>query len=329
MTPRLGENFFRHEFGRLVASLSRQAGLRHLELVEDAVQSALLVAVESWARTEVPDNPSAWLYRVAHNHFIGELRWRTRHEELSPDELHSLCGGDEAPEVLLLGEVHDSMLRMLFACCSEAIPIESQLVLALKTLCGFDVFEIAQRLFMTEANVYKRLGRARSCLREVGPLATEVTPTQLFTRLPAVQAVLYTLFTEGHLSSHAEHAIRRDLCDEAQRLTQILAEHAVAATPETFALLALMHLHAARMPARQDGSGGLVLLEEQDRALFDQNQCVFRCIRSVVPGASDQDSGDPIRNSERSDEAGLVRWRVGNRVAVSSLSDGASRNRAA
>ena len=134
------------------------------------------------------------------------------------------------------------------------------------------MFEIAQRLFMTEANVYKRLGRARSCLREVGPLATEVTPTQLFTRLPAVQVVLYTLFTEGHLSSHAEHAIRRDLCDEAQRLTQILAEHAVAATPETFALLALMHLHAARMPARQDGSGGLVLLEEQDRALFDQNQ---------------------------------------------------------
>lgn len=160
---------------------------------------------------------------------------------------------------------------MLFVCCDESIPRESQLVLALKTLCGFDVREIAERLFTTDANVYKRLARARSRLRQL-PLKPEVASEQLTARLSAVQAILYLMFTEGYLSSHAEGAIRRQLCDEAKRLTGILAAHPAGAAPETFALLALMHLHAARMPARQDGSGGLLLLEEQDRLLWDQHE---------------------------------------------------------
>jgi RNA polymerase sigma-70 factor (ECF subfamily) len=176
----------------------------------------------------------------------------------------------EEPTAALAGDVQDSLLRMLFVCCDDNIPIDSQLVLALKTLCGFDVTEIAQRLFTTEANVYKRLTRARARLREAQVLDEEVTIEQLAARLPAVQAILYTLFTEGYLSSHTEQAIRRELCDEARRLTELLGAHAVGATPETFALLALMHLHSARMAARQDGSGGLLLLEEQDRSLFDQ-----------------------------------------------------------
>jgi RNA polymerase sigma-70 factor (ECF subfamily) len=159
---------------------------------------------------------------------------------------------------------------MLFVCCDDAIPIESQLVLALKTLCGFDVREIAERLFTTEANVYKRLGRARARLREQPLEVADLTSEQLASRLAAVRAILYSLFTEGYLSSHAEGAIRREICDEAQRLTTVLAEHPLGGTPETFALLALMHLHSARMPARQDGSGGLLLLEEQDRSLWDQ-----------------------------------------------------------
>lgn len=272
MTTTLGEHFFRHEFGRLVALLSRRVGVQHLELVEDAVQAALLAGVESWVRTEVPENPSAWLYRVAHNHFMGDLRRRARHQELSCDELQPSADAHEMPTAFLAGDVQDSMLRTLFVCCDEAIPVESQLVLALKALCGFDVPEIAHRLFMSEANVYKRLGRARSRLREIAPLAREVSALELVGRLSTVQAVLYTLFTEGYLSSHAEQAIRRELCDEARRLTHLLAEHSIGATPETFALLALMHLHTARMSARQDESGGLLLLEEQDRTLFDQNE---------------------------------------------------------
>jgi RNA polymerase sigma-70 factor (ECF subfamily) len=145
------------------------------------------------------------------------------------------------------------------------------LVLALKTLCGFDVREIALRLFSSEASVYKRLGRARSRLRNLPLRAEELSLEQYTQRLPAVQRILYLLFTEGYLSSHATLAIRHELCCDAMRYTSLLVEHPLGSTPETFALLALMHLHMARMTARQDASGGLLLLEEQDRSLWDQH----------------------------------------------------------
>jgi RNA polymerase sigma factor (sigma-70 family) len=246
----LGEHFFRHEYGRLVAILSRRVGVHHLAAVEDAVQFALLMAVETWPKEAVPENPSAWLFRVAHNRFVGELRRRARRDVIA--EQHGLGAPDaidEVPSAFLAGDVRDDLLRMLFVCCDDSIPIESQLVLSLKTLCGFEVREIAERLFVTEANVYKRLGRARNRLSEAGLDLHELTPDQLASRRPAVQAVLYLLFTEGYLSSHADGAIRHELCDEATRLTHLLAEHPISATPETFALLALMHLHTARMTA--------------------------------------------------------------------------------
>jgi RNA polymerase sigma-70 factor (ECF subfamily) len=264
-----GDIFFRHEYGRLVAILSRRVGVRHLEAVEDAVQFALTAAVEAWPKANVPDNPSAWLFRVAHNHVVGELRKGTRRAELAAERSHEpQLEGTEPSQAFLDGDVRDDLLRMLFACCDDALPVESQLVLALKVLCGFDVREISERLFISEANIYKRLARARGRLREVEFGLEELTSTQLVARLPAVLSILYVLFTEGYLSSHADGAIRRELCDEAIRLATELAGHAVGEVPDTFALLALMHLHAARMPARQDGSGGLLLLEEQDRSLW-------------------------------------------------------------
>lgn len=272
MTPELGERFFRHEYGRLVAVLSRRAGMHHLEAVEDAVQSALLAALESWTRGPLPENPSAWVFRVAQNQLLGDLRQRARRDRLVHERGLEEVEATTAPSALLAGDFRDDLLRMLFVCCDDAIPTESQLVIALKTLCGFDVREIAERLFTSEANVYKRLGRARNRLGELPFEPDDLSTEQLAARLPAVQSILYLLFTEGYLSSHAEAAIRRELCDEAKRLTLILAEHPVGGTPETFALLSLMHLHAARIAARQDGSGGLLLLEEQDRALWDQQE---------------------------------------------------------
>lgn len=273
-TPAPGEPFFRHEYGRLVAMLSRRVGLQHLETVEDAVQSALLSALEVWtAAGALPDNPSAWLYQAAHNSVVGELRQRARRERLATQQgLETADAPAEGPTGSLQGDLEDDLLRMMFVCCDEAIPIESQLAIALKTLCGFDIREIAERLFTSEANVYKRISRARSRLRELGALPEDLRGDQFKSRRSAVQGILYLLFTEGYLSSHAEGAIRRDLCDEAKRLTLILAEHPAGGTPETFALVALMHLHAARMTARQDGSGGLLLLEEQNRAQWDQNE---------------------------------------------------------
>jgi len=270
-TPRLVAHFFRHEYGRLVATLSRRVGPGYIEDVEDAVQSALMTALETWTIAGLPDNPPAWLFRVAHNNLMGELRRRKGRRRILEQNVREDIGTLESgPEIFLAGEVPDDLLRMLFVCCDDAIPVESQLVLALKTLCGFSIREIALRLFASEDNVYKRLGRARSCLRELPLRPEELTGEQYSSRLPAIHKILYLVFTEGYLSSHAEMAVRRELCDEAIRLATILAEHPAGQAPETFALLALMHLHAARMTARQDSSGGLLLLEEQERGLWDQ-----------------------------------------------------------
>lgn len=271
--PGVAEHFFRHEYGRLVATLSRRVGVHFIEDVEDAVQSALMTALENWTIAGLPDNPAAWLFRVAHNNLLGQLRQRTgRRRILEKEATVALVTHEHGPECFLSCEVRDDLLRMLFVCCDEAIPEDSQLVLALKTLCGFSIREIALRLFTTEDNVYKRHGRARSRLQERPFRPDELSSEQLASRRPAVHRILYLLFTEGYLSSHAAMALRRELCDEAIRLAHLLAEHPVGQVPDSFALLALMHLHAARMAARQDSSGGLLLLEEQDRGLWDQRR---------------------------------------------------------
>ena len=243
--------------------------MHHIEDIEDAVQSALMTALEIWTTTGLPNNPSAWLFRVAQNNLMGELRQRTGRRRILEQKIGTdLDSVKDIPQFFLPEEVRDDLLRMLFVCCDENIPEESQLVLALKTLCGFDVREIALRLFTSEANVYKRLGRARKRLRKLLPHPGELTVEQTSARIPTLHKILYLLFTEGYLSLHAEMAIRRELCGEAIRLAGILAEHPVGQNPETYALLALMHLHSARLTARQDASGGLLLLEEQDRKLW-------------------------------------------------------------
>lgn len=271
--PRLVEHFFRHDYGRLVAMLTRRVGVQHLELVEDAVQSALMAALVAWTEQALPNDPGAWLYRTANNRLIQELRRASDRQRILEKVARDLTDGSGDPEHPVSDdEIRDDMLRMLFVCCDEAIPMESRLVLALKTLCGFSIAEIALRLFTSEANVYKRLGRARDRLRRQPPNVDTPPLEALRSRLPAVHGVLYLLFNEGYLSAHAEQVIRRELCDEAVRLTTLLAEHAVGAVPETFALLALMHLHVARLGSRVDGTGGLLLLEEQDRALWDRDR---------------------------------------------------------
>ena len=273
VAPGLVEHFFRHEYGRLVAVLTRTVGLRHLDVVEDAVQGALLTALTSWTAQGVPNDPGAWLYRVAYNSLIDDLRRKTGRLRILAQNVDGVAQESlDLPASRFSREVADDTLRMLFICCDETIPRESQLVFALKTLCGFSVPEIALRLFTSDANVYKRFVRARDRLREMAPEIETPPLDTLKSRLPGVQAVLYQLFNEGYLSSHTEEAIRRELCDEAVRLTTLLAEHPIGAVPETCALLALMHLHAARLGARRDATGGLLLLEEQDRSLWDRER---------------------------------------------------------
>jgi RNA polymerase sigma-70 factor (ECF subfamily) len=269
--PGLVEHFFRHDYGRLVAILARRIGVRHIELVEDAVQSALMAALNAWTERGLPEDPGAWLYRVAYNQLIQDLRRESGRLRILEKLAHDLSNaGPSAEDPVSPDEIRDDLLRMLFVCCDEAIALESRLVLALKTLCGFSTAEIALRLFTTEANVHKRLGRARDRLRQT-PLNVETPPLEtLRSRLPSVHGVLYLLFNEGYLSAHDDQPIRRELCDEALRLATHVAEHPVGAVPESFALLALMHFHAARLGSRIDPMGGLLLLDEQDRSLWDR-----------------------------------------------------------
>jgi RNA polymerase sigma-70 factor (ECF subfamily) len=274
----LVDHFFRRNYGRLVAILARQVGVHHVDLVEDAVQTALMSALTAWVAKGVPDDADAWLYRVARNQLVGTLRRDAGRLRILEGAAGEAAVGDSAMATVtpasprLDGEVGDELLRMLFICCDETIPRDSRLVMALKTLCGFSTAEIALRLFISEANVLKRLGRARERLREIAPDLDAVSLQALQPRLASVHVVLYLIFNEGYLSAQSDRAIRREMCDEAIRLATVLAEHPVGATPETFALLALMHFHGARLPARLDGMGGLLLLEQQDRSLWDQDQ---------------------------------------------------------
>lgn len=266
------ELLFRHEYGKLVSLLSNRVGTHRIEDVEDAVQFALQQALATWPAKGVPKNQTAWLYHVAKNKLLETLRQQSGRERILDKAFELESTPEDQPTLFLPGEIRDDMLRMLFICCNDAIPIESQLVLALKILCGFDVREIALRLFATESKIYKRLQRARNSLKELPFAEEDLTGDKFKQRLPTLHQVLYLLFTEGHLSSHADYAIRAELCQEALRLANILREHPLGRTPETLALLALMHLHMARLSSRQDATGGLLLLEEQDRTSWDKEQ---------------------------------------------------------
>ena len=267
----LVEHFFRHEFGRLVALLTRSLGVRRLELVEDVVQAALAQALETWSRRGVPEDPAGWLYRTARNLAIDALRREQTHARVLPK-----LAGDAEPEASPLethfaDEIGDEPLRLLFVCCHEAVPAESRVAIALKTLCGFGTAEIARALLTTEANVQKRIERARDRLRELEIDLDPPAADQLAARLDAVLAVVYLLFSQGCHVTHGEMPIRHDLCDEARRLARMLAAHSVGDVPAVHALLALMCFHAARFDARVAEGGAIVLLDEQDRSAWNWN----------------------------------------------------------
>ncbi len=265
----LVEHFFRHEFGRLVAVLTRSLGVRRLDLVEDVVQAALVQALETWSRRGIPEDPAGWLYRTARNLAIDAWRREQTHtralSHLSDDAEHVTA----PPEVQFADEIGDEPLRLLFVCCHEDVPAESRVAFALRTLCGFSTAEIARGLLTTEANVQKRIERARDRLRELDVNFEEPPAPQLHARLDSVLSVIYVLFSQGCHATHADVPIRRELCDEARRLAKMLASQAVGDVPVVHALLALMCFHAARFDARVASDGAIVLLEEQDRGAWN------------------------------------------------------------
>ncbi len=269
----LVEHFFRHEYGRLVAILVRQVGVEHAASAEDAAQTALTKALEAWPYRGVPQNPAAWLYRVSRNELLGAMRQQSNRMRLIEQHASDptlLRSAVLAPEHS--GDTDEDLLHMLFVCCDEVLPRESQLVFALKTLCGFSVREIAFRLLLTEATVYKRVSRARERLAAKAVQLAALSTHDYRSRLVAVHSVLYALFSEGYLSSDKAQSIRGELCDEAIRLAAILLDHPDTQSAASHALMALMLMQRARFSARTDDSGALLLLEEQDRSRWDQSQ---------------------------------------------------------
>jgi RNA polymerase sigma factor (sigma-70 family) len=267
----LVEHFFRHEFGRLVAVLTRSLGVRRLDLIEEVVQTALVQALETWSRRGVPEDPGGWLFRTARNLAIDALRREQVHAAALPRLADDAEQEVPPSETHFADEIGDEPLRLLFISCHEAVPDESRVAFALRTLCGFSTAEIARGLLTTEANVQKRIERAKDRLRDLDvDFETPAAPL-LPARLDAVLSVIYLLFSQGCHTTHADVPIRRDLCDEARRLAQMLADQSVGDVPAVHALLALMCFHAARFDARVDLSGAIVLLEEQDRSVWNWN----------------------------------------------------------
>ena len=270
----LVDHFFRHEHGKLVAVLTRVFGLPSLDLVDDVVQAALLQALETWKIHGVPEHPAAWMYRVARNKALDTIRHRDVADRLNPEWTWLTESTTPPPDIdrlFLSHEIADSQLRMIFTCCHPDLPAESQIALTLKTLCGFGNSEIERALLTSEANVKKRIARAKRKFADTEINFEVPAGEALKPRLNSVHTVLYLLFNEGYSSSQPHELIRRDLCEEAIRLCFLLYEHPSSTNPETAALLALMLLHASRFDARLDADGNMLLLEEQDRTRWNRD----------------------------------------------------------
>jgi RNA polymerase sigma factor (sigma-70 family) len=265
----LVEHFFRHEAGRLVSVLTRIFGWRNFELVEDMVQATLVDALQAWS-IQVPANPSGWVHHIAKNKILDALR-REKIGQRAVEEWSETrpTSNQQLDEMFLDTEIEDSQLRMMFACCHPHLARENQLALTLKTLCGFGNSEIARALLVGEETIKKRLQRATRDLIDQ-QIALDPPPIgELAERLDGVHQVLYLLFNEGHSSSGGESAIRLDLCEEAARLCHLLCSQPRFAMPATYALMALMLFHAARLDARLDSQGNFLLMEEQERGKWD------------------------------------------------------------
>jgi len=268
----LVEHLFRHESGKMVATLTRIFGIEHLNLAEDVVQETLSRALQTWPYRGVPENPSAWIMRASRNLALDVIRRQTTFRAKEAEIARLIERDASAPETANFSEneIADDRLRMMFVCCHPVIPAEAQVALALKTLCGFSVMEIGRAFLTSEAAIAKRLTRAKQKIQEARIPFEIPVGAELARRLDSVLQSLYLLFNEGYKASSGEKLVRDELCQEAIRLTELLANHPAGNQPETHALLALMLLNAARFAAREDPHGNLLRLQEQDRTRWDQ-----------------------------------------------------------
>lgn len=266
------EHLFRHEGAKMVATLTRIFGIEHLTLAEDVVQEALARALQTWPFYGVPQNPSAWIMRASRNLALDVVRRQKVFRDKEAEIVRLMGRPTVAPDEAIFSEqeIADDRLRMMFVCCHPVNPPEAQVALALNTLCGFSVTEISRAFLAGEAAIAKRLVRAKQKIRDEKIPFEIPTGEELVSRLDGVLQALYLLFNEGYKASTGEKLVREDICEEAIRLATLLVQHAAGNQPKTHALLALMLFSAARLPARVDDDGNLLLLKDQDRSLWSQ-----------------------------------------------------------
>jgi RNA polymerase sigma-70 factor (ECF subfamily) len=281
--PQIVDHVYRQESGRILAALI--ASLRDFTLAEDALQDAMVAALQQWPASGVPRNPAAWLTTIARRKAIDRLRregtlsqkqalLQSLEETATTDSLDSdRENGEDAPPI------PDERLKLFFTCCHPALPLEARVALTLRTLGGLSTAEIAAAFLTSLPTMAQRLVRAQRKIRDAGiPYRAPPLPL-LAERMEGVLAVLYLIFNEGYTSTSGDALIRQDLCAEAIRLTRVLvaliaSEPELPEEPETLGLLALMLLHASRRAARVDAAGDLVLLEDQDRTLWNWAEIV-------------------------------------------------------
>lgn len=260
---------FREAWRRLVGVLTRTHRLADPSLAEDAVQHAMLQAMRAWPTAGQPAQPLAWLTTVARNHLRDALRARSGEVAFDDDQADTLGDSHASALTALGGELTDDELALLFACCDPALPVASQVALALKTVCGFSLREIAAGLLSDEAAVAQRLARARRLLAARRAPVMLPAGADLPPRRAAALIAIHLLFSEGYASTVDDTAQRPDLCREAIRLARALAAHGATAHPDADALAALLLLQGAWLGARVDAQGEWRLLEDHDRSRWD------------------------------------------------------------
>jgi RNA polymerase sigma-70 factor (ECF subfamily) len=304
----------------MVASVTRIFGVHNLALAEDVVQDAFCRALEVWKVRGVPENPSAWLMATAKHRALDVLRRERTGRTFAP-ELSRLIESEwtiasTVKEAFSPEAIKDDQLRMMFSCCHPRLREEVQVALILHILCGFSVDEIASAFLSGHAMIEKRVTRGKKVLASSKKLF-DLASDDFSARLSAVHRALYLLFNEGYHGASPESAVRGELCQEAIRLTRMLLEHPFGATPASYALTALMCLHAARLPARTDAAGDLLSLFDQDRSRWDRGLadegCCMLELAATGPVLSDYHVEAMIAaihtrapNTEDTDWAGIV-----------------------